>query len=100
MKRPKPHIPLQFILNPLPRPHKIAHILRVHNPKLRRGREEDIAYVLDERALLALPHVEFVEDPAVGLAQVEDVPEYALDEGVERWGVDYGGRGEAEGFYE
>lgn len=68
MKRPKPRIPLQFILNPLPRPNQIPHILRVHDPELRRGREEDIPDVLDERALLALPHVEFVEDPAVGLA--------------------------------
>ena len=88
MKAPKPRISIQLILDSLPSPHQIPHILGVHNPKLRSGRKEYVADVLDERPLFALTDVELVEDTAVRLAEIEDVAEHFLNELLDLAGSD------------
>lgn len=52
----------------------------IRQPELRRGIEEDVSDTLDDRSLFALPDVQDFEEPAVALAQVEDVAERLLNE--------------------
>ena len=82
MKRPKPRIPIQLILHPLSRPNKVPHILRIHDPELRSGRQENIAYKTYKRPFFALSDLELVEHAPVRLAEVEDVAEDVVNEVV------------------
>lgn len=69
-----------FVLDFLLRHRKMPNIDWIRQPELRRGIEEDVSDTLDDRSLFALPDVQDFEEPAVALAQVEDVAERLLNE--------------------
>lgn len=66
----------------------MPHIIRIRQPKFRRGRQEDISNPLNDRCLFALADVHRFEETAVAFAEVEDVAEDIVDEGVELFGRD------------
>lgn len=81
-ENPKLVILLQFILQPLLGHRQVAHIIRVDISEVRRGAQVNVSDALDKWELFPLSDLHDFQQPAVHVADIENVVENIFHEPV------------------